>query len=164
MGDLLWVLHDYICHLKLRFLPVVDNFQHVYGSVVHTILKHLPYKAGLPWAVVPGGGTCKIWNGEIWCGANLAPILKYYGKFWYKIPRLWHNKHRPCMGGCCQSSPLEVCSWWGLPLELNPFASPNKNQEPYGQQYKLYWEGGGRGTGKIWHTLWYFKGRSQRCA
>ena len=25
-------------------------------------------------------GTCEIWNGEIWCGENLAPILKYHRK------------------------------------------------------------------------------------
>ena len=34
---------------------------------------------------------CNIWNGEIWCGANLAPILKSHYKMWYKIPRLWHR-------------------------------------------------------------------------
>ena len=25
-----------------------------------------------------GGGTCELWNGRIWCGQNLAPILKHH--------------------------------------------------------------------------------------
>ena len=25
-----------------------------------------------------GSGTCDIWNGEIWCGVDLAPTLKYH--------------------------------------------------------------------------------------
>ena len=36
-------------------------------------------------------GTCEMWNGELWCGEDLAPILKYHCKVWYKISRLWHK-------------------------------------------------------------------------
>ena len=39
-----------------------------------------------------GGGVFglgEIWNGEIWCGGNLAQILKSHGEIWYKIFRLW---------------------------------------------------------------------------
>ena len=43
-----------------------------------------------------GIGTCDIWKGEIWCGENLVPILKYHSKTWYKIllPSAVHLEER----------------------------------------------------------------------
>ena len=43
--------------------------------------KHIPFSLGSHR--IPGGGnlkfdTCDIWNREIWCRENLAPILKYH--------------------------------------------------------------------------------------
>ena len=43
-----------------------------------TYRQHIPGRGQL--------GTFKIWNGQIWCGENLAPILKSHGKIWYKFP------------------------------------------------------------------------------
>ena len=36
-----------------------------------------------------------IWDGEIWCGENLAPLLKSHGKIWHRKPRLWHRNRGP---------------------------------------------------------------------
>ena len=48
-----------------------------------------------------GVGTCDIWNGEICCRENLAPILKYRCKIWCQIPRLWHKRTpRMLASGC----------------------------------------------------------------
>ena len=33
-----------------------------------------------------GLGTCDMWNGEIWCGADAAPIHKTRCRVWYRIP------------------------------------------------------------------------------
>ena len=41
----------------------------------------VPGNSYFHWVCIPGGGgggTCKIWNGEIRCGENLARILKYH--------------------------------------------------------------------------------------
>ena len=50
----------------------------------------------LPGAGGGGGafGACEAWNGEIRCGKNLAIL---HGQIWYKMPRLWHNRHTLCM-------------------------------------------------------------------
>ena len=43
--------------------------------------------------------TCKIWNGKIRCGENLAQVLKYRCKIWYKFPNcgMRTSLHRQCL-------------------------------------------------------------------
>ena len=62
------------------------------------------------WRPRGGGGlgTCDIWNGEIWCGEMLVPILKYRCEIWYRIPRWWHKNQdtpRRWASGCLLSFP-----------------------------------------------------------
>ena len=46
-----------------------------------------------------GFGTCEIWNGKIWCGEILAPIVKYYCKMRYKR-QIVPQEVQAVNGGC----------------------------------------------------------------
>ena len=49
---------------------------------------------------IPGVGTCDNWNGEIWCGEELAPILKYHCKFGANSQTVAQEKAQTVKGGC----------------------------------------------------------------
>ena len=57
-------------------------------TCLNSAQEQVPHRwfTGLPGGEGGGVGTCKIGNGEIRCGENLARFLEYHGKFWYKIP------------------------------------------------------------------------------
>ena len=60
----------------------------------------------LQMKVVEKLGTCEVWNGELWCGENSAPILKYYRKIWYKSP------------DCSTKTSIDRVWWLVFPLGL----------------------------------------------
>ena len=80
---------------------IVDTVHTLWG--VYTHCRHCPHAVG---------GGCGIRNGEIWCGVNLEPILKYRCKLWHKVPGLWHENEqtlRIWASGCWLLVPLDAC-------------------------------------------------------